>query len=80
MVTAWEPTRPDRTHHRRREIHLVVQGTQHPPVLLEVPWPADPEPWKAGVDDSAEPPMVVTMHDSPDGCRIARRFPSLFGC
>lgn len=67
MVTAWEPT-PDELEriNAGEKIHLVVLGTQHPPVILEVPWPADPKPWKAGVDDSADPPMIAAMHNIAD--------------
>ena len=37
MVTAWEPT-PDELEriNRGAKIQLVVVGTQHPPVILEV--------------------------------------------
>ena len=37
MVTAWEPT-PDELERLNKgaSVHLVVVGTQHPPVMLEV--------------------------------------------
>lgn len=37
MVTAWEPT-PDELERLNKgaSVHLVVIGTQHPPVMLEV--------------------------------------------
>lgn len=74
MVTAWEPT-PDELDRINSgyPIHLVVVGTQHPPVMLEVKWPADPKPWKAGVDDSADPQMVDAMHGIAD--RLSHRTP-----
>lgn len=36
MVTAWEPT-PDELSRLNRgaSVHLVIVGTQHPPVMLE---------------------------------------------
>lgn len=74
MVTAWEPT-PDELEriNEGEKIHLVILGTQHPPVMLEVPWPADPKPWKAGVDDSADPAMIAAMHDIAG--RLSHRTP-----
>ena len=37
MVTAWEPT-PDELQRLNKgaSVHLIVLGTQHPPVLVEV--------------------------------------------
>jgi hypothetical protein len=37
MVTAWEPT-PDELERLNKgaSVHLVIVGTQHPPVMLEV--------------------------------------------
>lgn len=74
MVTAWEPT-PDELEriNAGEKIHLCILGTQHPPVLLEVPYPADPKPWKAGVDDSADPEMIAAMHDIAG--RLSHRTP-----
>jgi hypothetical protein len=74
MVTAWEPT-PDELSriNAGAKIHLVVLGTQHPPVMLEVPYPPDPQPWKAGVDDTADPPMIAAMHNIAD--RLSHRTP-----
>ena len=74
MVTAWEPT-PDELEriNAGEKIHLVILGTQHPPVMLEVPWPADPQPWKAGVDDSADPKMIEAMHNIAG--RLSHRTP-----
>lgn len=74
MVTAWEPT-PDELEriNAGEKIHLCILGTQHPPVLLEVPYPADPKPWKAGVDDSADSEMIAAMHDIAG--RLSHRTP-----
>ena len=74
MVTAWEPT-PDQIERivAGYKIHLVVLGTQHPPVMLEVAWPDDPKPWKAGVYDSADSPMISRMHDIAG--RLSHRTP-----
>ncbi len=74
MVTAWEPT-PDELDriNAGEKIHLVVLGTAHPPVMIEVPWPADPQSWKAGVDDSADPPMITSMHSIAG--RLSHRTP-----
>jgi hypothetical protein len=74
MVTAWEPT-PDQIEriNAGEKIHLVILGTVHPPVMLEVPWPADPQSWKAGVDDSADPEMIARMHDIAG--RLSHRTP-----
>jgi hypothetical protein len=74
MVTAWEPT-PDELQriNEGTPIHLVLLGTQHPPVMIEVPYPADPQPWKAGVDDSADPSMIEAMHDIAG--RLSHRTP-----
>lgn len=74
MVTAWEPT-PDELEriNAGEKIHLCILGTEHPPVMLEVPWPADPKPWKAGVDDSADPQMIEAMHNIAG--RLSHRTP-----